>query len=141
MKEIITATAAVIRRADKILLTRRKADEFLGGYWEFPGGKVEPGETVAACLRRELAEELGVETKIGPLLAESEYTYDHGRIRLLAFETEILSGEIKLTVHDQASWVKVDELTNYTLSPADIPIADTLIRRRFKNAKRKGNFK
>lgn len=144
MNQIKIVTAAIIWRDGKVLLTRRRKNESLGGYWEFPGGKVEPGETAATCLHRELIEELGIETHVGPLLAGSEYTYDHGRIRLLAFETEIVSGEIKLIVHDQAAWVKVDELNKYDLSPADIPIAETLTRIRIKNVKRKergGNYK
>jgi len=134
MGDIKIVTAAVIIRANKVLLTRRRADEFLAGYWEFPGGKVEPGETAVACLQRELAEELGLETRIGPLLAASEYAYDHGTIKLLAFQTEILSGEIKLTVHDQAAWVDRDELRNYNLAPADIPITNTIIPLMLKKA-------
>jgi len=117
-------TAAVIIKNGKVLLTRRKQGEKLAGFWEFPGGKLEEGETLRSCLERELLEELGIHAKAGPLLAESEYHYDHGAIRLLAFFTEIQGAEnLMLTVHDRAEWVDPDELTNYKLSPADIPIA------------------
>lgn len=119
-------TAAVIYNDKKVLITRRAADEKHAGWWEFPGGKVEDGETSEACLRRELMEELGVNALIGDLLAESIFRYETGAIRLLAYRAEIISGEIRLSVHDECRWVSAEELLQFKLLPADRPIAEKL---------------
>lgn len=119
-------TAAIIGRDGKFLIVRRKQGQKLSGYWEFPGGKIEEGETPEDCLKRELKEELGVEAEIGPLLGQNTFTYDHGKILLLAYETRIPAGEITLTVHDAAEWVPPAEFSNYKLAPADIPIANNI---------------
>ena len=121
-------TAAIIRNDDKILIARRKKGQKLEGFWEFPGGKIEEGESPQECLQRELHEEFGIESKAGKILTESEYHYDHGSIRLLALETEILNGEIELTVHDEIVWATAEDLLDYKLAPADIPIAEEWIQ-------------
>ncbi len=121
-----TVTAAIIRDGGKVLLTRRAAGEHLAGQWEFPGGKVHDGETPEACLARELEEELALICTIGSKVAESEYHYDHGAFVIVAYEAEIQSGNLTLSVHDQAEWVPVDALLDYELAPADIPIAKAL---------------
>ena len=119
-------TAAVLRREATILLARRAPKESLAGMWEFPGGKVHPGESVEECLARELREELTIECTIGQRVADSEYHYAHGSFRILAYEAQIDSGEITLSVHDRVEWVRVDKLLQYELAPADIPIAAKL---------------
>lgn len=120
-------TAAIIRRGDTVLLARRQPGQKLAGYWEFPGGKVEEGESLAACLQREIAEELGVQVAVGAVVATSDYVYAHGAIRLVAMATTILSEELHPTVHDQLAWVPVQQLRHYRLAPADIPIAEALL--------------
>ena len=125
MKEV---TAAVLRRGQKVLLTRRAAGETQAGCWEFPGGKVDEGETPQESLVRELMEELNLECSVGDKLAESEYRYEHGSFVIMAYEAEIISGSMKLSVHDRAEWVAVEKLTGYHLSPADILIAETVQR-------------
>ncbi|MGD9947319.1 MAG: (deoxy)nucleoside triphosphate pyrophosphohydrolase [Desulfobulbus sp.] len=124
-----TVTAAVLRRGETVLLTRRKPGQKQGGYWEFPGGKVEDGERLQSCLQREIAEELGIVIQAGDILATSDYQYDHGAIRLVALSAEIISGTLCPTVHDRMEWVPVGNLLQYQLSPADIPIAESLMRR------------
>ena len=119
-------TAAVIIRNEKVLITRRAADEKHAGWWEFPGGKVEDGESPEVCLRRELMEELGVDALIGDLLAESVFRYETGAIRLLAYRAEIITGEIHLSVHDECQWVSAEDLLQFKLLPADRPIAEKL---------------
>lgn len=119
-------TAAIVWRGDRVLLTRRGPGDRHAGKWEFPGGKVEPGESPGQCLARELREELGVGATVGGLVASSLFTYAHGAIELLAFEVELAAGDFVLTVHDRAEWVPVAELTRYDLLPADIPIARRL---------------
>lgn len=118
-----TVTAAIIYDAGRVLLTRRAPGEKLAGLWEFPGGKVEPDETLEQCLTRELLEELGLEVSVGGVVAESSYTYDHGSIHLVALEATILRGPLTLTVHDQAEWVFPHALDQFPLAPADIAIA------------------
>jgi len=121
-------TAAVLRRGNTVLLTRRAAGEKLAGYWEFPGGKVHAGETPEACLARELEEELSLTCSIGEKISESDYRYEHGAFVIEAYEAEIQSGTLQLRVHDRAEWVDLAALLNYTLAPADIPIAQDLLR-------------
>jgi 8-oxo-dGTP diphosphatase len=123
MKDV---TAAIILENDQVLLTRRAPGEKHAGGWEFPGGKVEAGESPETCLHRELREELEIETEIGDKLTESIYTYETGAIRLLAYRATILSGALRLHVHDEYRWVSMAELTQYKLLPADILIAEFL---------------
>jgi 8-oxo-dGTP diphosphatase len=119
-------TAAILEQKSKFLLARRSTGS-LAGFWEFPGGKVEPGESEEAGLSRELKEELGINTRVGALVTESLYTYSSGQILLRAYEVAWIDGTIDPQVHDQIDWVKAEELLSYTLLPADIPIAETLI--------------
>ncbi len=126
MEKIKDVTAAIIRKNGKILIARRAAGENMAGGWEFPGGKLEEGETPEECLKRELAEEFGIDADIGRFFCESVYRYPRGAIRLLAYFAEITRGEISLKVHDQIAWVDAGELRMYGLLPADIPIADKL---------------
>lgn len=119
-------TAAIIINDKKVLLTRRGPSETLAGYWEFPGGKVEDGESLADCLRRELQEELSVDAEVGEVMADSEYHYDHGSFLLVGMYARLLSNDLKLTVHDKVEWVPVAELLSYELAPADIHLAKHL---------------
>ncbi|HBP6464267.1 TPA: NUDIX domain-containing protein [Pseudomonas aeruginosa] len=96
--------------------------------WEFPGGKLEADETPQACIVRELREELGVESKAGDILTTSLYTYPGGAIELVAVVVSLRSTALKLQVHDLAKWVLPHELLSYDLAPADIPIAEEIIR-------------
>ena len=124
MKQV---TAAVIEKDGKILLAQRKQGDALAGKWEFPGGKIEPGETPEACLRRELMEEFGVDTKIGAFICASKFEYKHLPIELLGYHAEHLSGEFKLNEHDRIEWVAPADLLNYDLSSADIPVVKHLL--------------
>lgn len=122
-----TVTAAILRNASgHVLLCRRALGQKQAGCWEFPGGKQEEQESLEECLKREMREELGLETKPGRILGESIYRYDHGAIRLIAMECLWIHGEITLTVHDKAEWVPVHQILDFELSPADIPLARTL---------------
>jgi len=125
-------TAAVIFGGEKVLITRRAAGEKHAGWWEFPGGKIEEGESPESCLHRELMEELGIEASIGEQLAVSIFEYATGTIRLLAYRAEIISGELCLNVHDDYHWVNVLDLEQYKLLPADKPIAEMLIKKKQK---------
>lgn len=102
MKQV---TAAIIEREGRILIARRAADQPSPGGWEFPGGKIEPGETAEACLRRELGEEFGIEVEVGEPVGVSRYEYPGGAIELLAFAVQVESDQFELRVHDEILWV------------------------------------
>ncbi len=121
-----TVTAAIIRKGTRVLLTRRSPGERHEGYWEFPGGKLETGETLEECLEREILEELGVESVVGDVITTSDFTYEYGSIRLIALKTTIGSEMFSPTSHDLISWVELTDLPKYKLLPADVPIAQYL---------------
>lgn len=123
----IRVTAAIIRRPGQILLARRQRGDHLAGHWEFPGGKIEGGETPEQCLARELEEEFGVGAAVGRFVASSRHAYDTREIELLVYEAELEPGEWNLDSHDETRWVATRDLLTYDLAPADIPIAERLI--------------
>lgn len=126
MKQV---AAAIVFDDGKVLVTRRAAGQKLAGFWEFPGGKLEPGEDVQTCIVRELQEELGVASTAGEILTVSEYTYPGGAISLIAVEVSLHSANFTLTVHDEYAWIAPRELLKVNLAPADIPIGKELIER------------
>ena len=133
MKDV---TAAIIRKDNAVLICRRALGEKIAGKWEFPGGKIEPGETPEQCLRRELIEELAVTSTIGPFFMESIYHYETGSIRLLGYECQLDSESVDLsfsseafilTVHSEAIWAPISTLRSYDFAPADIPFVEKLM--------------
>lgn len=118
-------TAAILLHEGCVFLARRFPHDH-GGAWEFPGGKLEPGETPEECLRREMAEEFGVSVAVDEHFADSDYVYGHGAIRLCAYRVRHLAGEFVPTVHAESRWVPLAELGNYELLPADVPLAARL---------------
>jgi A/G-specific adenine glycosylase len=119
-------TAAVIRRGNKLLITRRPPKGLLGGLWEFPGGKQEPGETLEVCLKREIREELGIAIEVGRLLVSVEHAYTHFRITLHAFECRSRGGRIRLIGIDDYRWILTRELDAFALPAADRKIVALL---------------
>ena len=126
---MIDVVAAVLIDHDgKVLIARRKEGKKLGGYWEFPGGKVEKGETPETSLIRELQEEMNIDIEVLKYIGENTHRYDGDvDIRLLAYHSRIVRGQIRLMDHDKVMWVNVDKLLNHKLAPADIPIVDLLL--------------
>jgi 8-oxo-dGTP diphosphatase len=118
--------AAIIRRDDCVLVTRRAPGQKLEGFWEFPGGKLHLGETPQDCVVREVAEELTLGLRAGGIIMTSFYEYPGGAIDLIAVEAEIITGEITLSVHDAFLWALPSELATLQLAPADMPIARAL---------------
>ncbi|MCG8483054.1 MAG: 8-oxo-dGTP diphosphatase MutT [Clostridia bacterium] len=123
MKDV---TAAIIVQDGLILIARRGANENLAGKWEFPGGKIEKGESAQDCLKREIKEELNIEIEVGEFLGDSIYEYSNGVIRLLAYFCTIIEGEIELSVHDQVKWIEIEEFDKFDFAPADIPLIEKL---------------
>jgi 8-oxo-dGTP diphosphatase len=122
MKQV---TAAVIEKDGRILIARRKAGA-LAGKWEFPGGKLEPGETPEACLRRELREEFEIDAEIGEFVCSSKFEYKHLPMELLVYRARHLAGEFRLNDHSAIAWVTRAGLTGYDFSSADIPVVKLL---------------
>lgn len=123
MKEV---TAAIILKDNKVLIAQRSHDDKLAGKWEFPGGKIEPGETPQECLKREIMEELDVEIEVLNFFGESLYAYHSGEIRLMAFWCKWISGNFTLRVHSGIVWASYEELDFYDFAPADIPLVEKL---------------
>jgi A/G-specific adenine glycosylase len=113
-------------RGARMLIAQRRADDMLGGLWEFPGGTVEPGETFEDALRRELREELGIEVAVGPLVTTVDHAYSHFRMSLHVFHCRHTSGRPRALGCADFSWVLPSEITNYALSVADQAVVRAL---------------
>ena len=114
----IVVTAAVIRRGREFFVTRRHKGVHLEGYWEFPGGKCDPGEPLETCLAREIREELDVELRIGRELLSCAHDYPDRIVELHFFECE-LAGEPRPMLGQEMRWVDAAELRSLQFPPAD----------------------
>ena len=121
----IVVTAAVIDRGGTFLLTRRLRGTHLEGSWEFPGGKCEPGESHAACLAREIREELGAELRIGTEILSVTHPYPERVVELHFFACELI-GEPRPMIGQEMRWVPRDELKSLELPPADAELIEIL---------------
>ena len=123
---MIIVVAAIIRKNGSILLTRRFNNVHLPGLWEFPGGKVEPGETLEAALHREIEEEIGVQVAVNGEYFKVEHAYATKTIRLHFFECTILAGEPRALEVADLRWVAPAELTSYPFPEADKELVERL---------------
>jgi A/G-specific adenine glycosylase len=121
-------TAAVIRQNGRLLIAQRPLGGRLGGLWEFPGGKVEPDETLPQCLRREIKEELGVHIKVGKPIMSIDHAYTHFKITLHAFECELVSGKPQALQVEDFKWVRMSELKKFAFAKTDLRIIEALQR-------------
>ena len=125
-KKPIDVAAALLLLDGKILITQRYAESHLGGLWEFPGGKCEPGETFEQCLVRELREELGVEVKTGGLFEEITQVYPDRTVHLKFIFCELSKGEPRPIGCAAVKWVGKPELADYDFPAADARLLDKL---------------
>ncbi|EPF24350.1 8-oxo-dGTP diphosphatase MutT [Microcystis ichthyoblabe FBCC-A1114] len=118
---------AVIRDdRDLILIDRRLAKGLLGGFWEFPGGKIEGNETVQECIKREILEEIGIDIAVDSHLITIDHTYSHFRVNLQVYNCRYLSGQARAIECEEIRWVTIQELDNYTFPAANQEIIRAL---------------
>lgn len=126
--EAVQVVAAVVERAGCYLLTRRLAGTHLAGLWEFPGGKILPGEKLQDALARELSEELGVAAAVGGLIETVDWAYPEKTVRLFFFRCT-LGGEPTALQGQEMRWVAAADLPSYTFPDADATLIARLSRR------------
>jgi 8-oxo-dGTP diphosphatase len=127
---MIPVTAAVIEQDGALLIARRKPEDRFGGVWEFPGGKVEEGETPEEGLQREILEELGLEVEIGRALGVFPFVSPAFSIELIAFRARIIRGDIVLNDHAEVRWVDRSALSGFSFAEPDRPLVRLLIQER-----------
>lgn len=121
----VRVVAAVIRKDDKIFATQRGYGEFKDG-WEFPGGKIEEGETPEQALAREIKEELNTEIQVGELIGTIEYDYPKFHLSMDCFWCEIMQGGLELKEHEAARWLSKEELYSVDWLPADVGVVERI---------------
>jgi 8-oxo-dGTP diphosphatase len=120
MKQVV---AALIVKDDKVLICQRTRHQTMPLQWEFPGGKIEPGEELVDALRRELEEELGISAEIGTKVATIRHKYDNGgAVELHFFVVEEFAGEIQNRIFRDVRWVSKEDLPSYDFLEADIAL-------------------
>ncbi|WP_068515061.1 A/G-specific adenine glycosylase [Leptolyngbya sp. O-77] len=118
--------AVIWNEQGHILIDRRKPEGLLGGLWEFPGGKIEPGETVQDCIRREIREELGIEIEVGDRLMVIDHAYTHFRVTLNVYHCRHLSGHPQPIECDEVRWVTAAELDQFPFPKANLQIIEAI---------------
>lgn len=127
---MLKVVCGVIRNeAGEYLACRRPQGKHLAGLWEFPGGKIDPGETPEFALVRELREELGVEVAVGGALSEVDWNYGERAIRLLPFFCVIITGELRALEHDELRWIAPGDFGSLSWADADVPILREILEK------------
>jgi 8-oxo-dGTP diphosphatase len=123
----IHVTCAIIEQDGLVLAAQRSADMSLPLKWEFPGGKINPGELPEECLRRELLEEMGSYVSVGKSLPATTYQYPKFAVTLYPFVCSIASGEIVLHEHAAINWLPAEELPTLDWAEADVPVIESYL--------------
>lgn len=122
----VIGVAVIWNNQGQILIDKRPQKGLLGGLWEFPGGKLEPEESVAHCIRREIQEELGIEIEVGDRLITVEHAYTHCKVTLIVHHCRYLTGEPQPLECDEIRWVTLDEIDQYPFPKANLQIIAAL---------------
>ena len=128
----INVVAGIIINQNKILIGKRKDKDIGGGKWEFPGGKIEVGETNSVALERELYEELGISVKIGKELMNYEHLFKTTIYNITFMEITDYEGEIRNNAHSEIKWVKFSNLPEYDFISGDDRFIQTLLKTKTK---------
>ncbi len=122
----VIGVAVIWNQQGQILIDKRRKQGLHGGFWEFPGGKIEPGETIEACIKREIMEELGIVIEVGESLMTIEHDYTKFTVTLCVHNCRYVSGEPQTLECDEIRWVTLDELDQFTFPKANEQIIATL---------------
>lgn len=126
MSNPIRVVGAVFHDGERFLACRKKPGKPLEGHWEFPGGKIEPGESPEQALAREIREELNLIAEVGQKVTTTTYEYEFATIELTTFYCTLVDGDLRLTDHDDTKWVTSTEAAHLTWAPADIPAVEVI---------------
>jgi len=127
-KKRVDVAIAIIVKEGSVLICKRRLKDAFGGFWEFPGGKKEAEETLAACLRRELMEELGVTVRIGQALTPIRHDYPHLRVTLRPFVCQLLKDIPRPLASQRLKWVKPRQLTRHRFPPANVGLLREVVQ-------------
>jgi 8-oxo-dGTP diphosphatase len=125
-RQRLLVVAALIERQGRVLLSQRRADQSLPLTWEFPGGKVEAGESPQAALAREISEELGCEARVGELVETIHHAYPDFELEMPVYRADIAKGEPQPVTVAGMQWVPYEEIMRLPMPPADVPFAAKL---------------
>ncbi|WP_045172844.1 8-oxo-dGTP diphosphatase MutT [Synechococcus sp. WH 8109] len=123
----VIGVGVVLNAEGDVLIDQRLEEGLLGGMWEFPGGKQEPGETIETCIARELKEELGIAVTVGPELITIDHAYSHKKLRFVVHLCDWVSGQPQPLASQQVRWVRPDDLGNYAFPAANARIIEALL--------------
>ena len=125
----VIGVGVVINAVGDVLIDQRLEEGLLGGMWEFPGGKQEPGESIEACIERELKEELDIAATVGEQLISVDHAYSHKKLRFVVHLCDWVSGEPQPLASQQVRWVRPEDLGNYAFPAANAKIIAALLAR------------
>ncbi|AYU54409.1 (deoxy)nucleoside triphosphate pyrophosphohydrolase [Staphylococcus debuckii] len=129
MKKLIEVVGAVIYDHDKILCAQRSKQMSLPLLWEFPGGKIEQGESDVEALKREIREEMKCDLEVGEKITTTTHEYDFAIIQLTTYQCKLQAQMPTLTEHSQIQWLSVEDLHQLEWAPADVPTVDLLVEK------------